>query len=119
MLLMLTDGSTHLLRRVLNVPWLRSVGKYSYAIYLFHQIVGQVMSQAVRHIQPPTLFGSALPAAAVFWLVSGFITFGLAWLSWQLFERRILALKRYFPTCVSVEYSTRVATSALLGAAEA
>jgi peptidoglycan/LPS O-acetylase OafA/YrhL len=83
-------------RRWLESPWLRAFGIYSYAIYLFHQPVGQLVARLVPIGQIPTVLGSNLPAVLAHGVVSGIVVFALGWLSWRLFERRVLGLKRYF-----------------------
>jgi peptidoglycan/LPS O-acetylase OafA/YrhL len=97
MLLTLVSGSGAILTRALNLQLLRSIGAYSYAIYLFHQIVGQAASQIVQRTHVPTILGSALPVSAAIWIAAFASTYGLAWLSWHLFEGPITSLKRYFP----------------------
>ncbi len=84
--------------RLLNLGPLRSLGKYSYGIYVYH---------------PPIIIGTAYlferaaassPAVGAFgaWflvLKIGLIfaaSFAAAWLSWHLYEKRFLTLKRYF-----------------------
>jgi peptidoglycan/LPS O-acetylase OafA/YrhL len=45
----------------------------------------------------PTLFGSPLPGQLLFYVVATAPAFALAWASWHLFEKRVLALNRFFP----------------------
>ena len=87
----------HAVRSALSARWLAIIGKYSYAIYLFHTPVHRV-------IQP-----YALP-----WLIAGgpgyrFVAYfayctlvlglslSLALLTWNLVEQPFLSLKRHFP----------------------
>ncbi len=77
---------------------LRTFGKYSYAMYLFHLPI----RAAVRDLfygsdQFLTLFGSRLPGQLIFMIISVGITLILAWLSWHAYERYFLRLKYYFP----------------------
>lgn len=81
--------STHPLRRVFRAAWLRFLGKYSYAIYLFHMI-------AVLLLQPRFKGQTGLPAWMLFNLLPLLITLALALLSWNLLESRMLALKDRF-----------------------
>ncbi|HEX7049816.1 MAG TPA: acyltransferase [Longimicrobiales bacterium] len=86
------------LRRFLEARWLRSVGKYSYAVYVFHVSTRDLLVRAGLSIDAfPTVAGSYLPGQMVFNLVAGAAAFLVAWASWHLFEKRILALKRFFP----------------------
>jgi peptidoglycan/LPS O-acetylase OafA/YrhL len=96
--------------RVLAHPALRAVGRYSYAMYIFHfPIVGLLHA---RHLAPdamPTVLGSHLPAQLVFTALCFAATYAVAFASWHLFESPILRLKRHFPydrepRSVSVRY---------------
>jgi len=90
------SGSPSWLAEALRKPWLRSFGKYSYAIYVFHLPIFLVYGMAV----PRALI--ALPEQWRFsvWLLSLAIGFGLTYatavISWHLVEKRFLRLKRRF-----------------------
>ncbi len=93
----IADGqaSPTILARVLCWAPLRSWGKYSYAIYIFHQLIHKLWGE-------PWLlskFSSHPPALAVYAysLTIGLISFGAAYLSYHLLERHFLALKFLFP----------------------
>lgn len=84
--------------RVLTIDALRGLGKYSYAFYLFHWPVAAMLSR--RTDIPgsmPSLFGTELPGAMLFFAAAGAISFSAAWLSWQVWESQFLKLKRLFP----------------------
>tara|TARA_Y100000589_G_scaffold309434_1_gene326956 strand:- start:271 stop:1632 length:1362 start_codon:yes stop_codon:yes gene_type:complete len=86
-----------------------SFGKYSYAIYLTHLPVRALIRDMIygpasngdrfgtAWIEFPKVMGSEfigqilffIPMLAVCWLVG--------WLSWNLFEKQVLKLKKYFP----------------------
>jgi peptidoglycan/LPS O-acetylase OafA/YrhL len=74
------------------------LGKYSYAIYLFHLPVQVVVA---NYIYGPEQFhsfgGSFLPGQLLFVLISFPPCLLLAWLSWNLLEKPCLSLKRFFP----------------------
>jgi peptidoglycan/LPS O-acetylase OafA/YrhL len=73
-------------------------GMYSYALYLFHNPIQALLRDTLfRPARFPTLFGSPLPGQVLFSVVATLPALGCAWLSWRLFERPILGLKRYFP----------------------
>ena len=71
---------------------LRSLGKYSYAIYIFHNLIHKLLGEpwltATFGKAPPLplLFGYALLLLAVSYL--------LALLSWNALEKHFLRLKR-------------------------
>ncbi len=84
--------------RMFSAPWLRSIGRYSYCIYLIHLPVLWTMKDLVYDpTRAPLIWGSAMPAQALFWPVAFAPAFALAWLSWRYFEQPILRLKRFFP----------------------
>jgi peptidoglycan/LPS O-acetylase OafA/YrhL len=91
-----------------QVPWrvrlfgnriLRALGLYSYAIYILHPLVVTLARAALNAlgVGMPSSPWLALPArllAAAFVLA---VTAGLGYLSYHLFEKHFLSLKRFFP----------------------
>lgn len=74
---------------------LRFLGKYSYGIYVYHQMVGVLLSWLIqnsleRHIHSKVLYHLASMACVLV------ITIPLAQLSYHLYEQPFLKLKRYF-----------------------
>jgi peptidoglycan/LPS O-acetylase OafA/YrhL len=86
------------LARWLCRPWLRTVGKYSYAAYIFHILVRDLLLRAgVSNELVPTVFGSGLPGQVLFSLAAGAASLLVAAASWHLLEKHLVALKRFFP----------------------
>ena len=75
---------------------LRSFGKYSYAIYLFHQPLNQMVGEPVLHSLSPG--GVGLAAGLVYIAVVTAATYALALASYHGYEKHFLALKRWFPS---------------------
>lgn len=83
--------------RVFESRLLRSFGKYSYAMYLFHlPLRALVRDLLLKEKQLPLVAGSQVPAQIAFTLTCIGITYCAAWLSWHLYEKHWLGLKRFF-----------------------
>lgn len=96
-----TAASSSFVAAITQTRLLRSFGKYSYSLYLFHGhlvILPEGLGYHFKQVRLPRLFGSILPIELL-WLVAAFaLCFGLSWLSWHLYEVQFLKLKRYFPS---------------------
>ncbi len=80
--------------RLLGSGFLRSFGRYSYAMYLLHLFVAEF----ARLLYDPNR--TDLPFAVeqvLWWGVATALIWGVARMSWALFEAPILRLKRHFP----------------------
>ena len=87
--------------RMLSGSFLRTWGKYSYAVYLLHapaiRLAEKIMNVALWNVaDPPSLLGSQLPAMMVHLVFSGALALLFAWMSWHVLEKRFLALKDRF-----------------------
>ncbi len=82
------------LTRALNWGWLRSFGKYSYGIYVYHIPVFIVLEYFL--VRRGVIF--PVPAAQGALLVATMVavSFAIAWLSFTLIEGPLLRLKRRF-----------------------
>jgi peptidoglycan/LPS O-acetylase OafA/YrhL len=84
------------LGRALGFAPLRSIGKYSYAMYIFHSPLHQFVFEPLvqrLHPGPITTRFSLLYFAAL-----SAVTYVVALLSYHLIEKHFLAMKRRFPT---------------------
>lgn len=93
--------------RALQWAPLRSLGRYSYCVYLVHFLVVERLAIAcygdltvpanalqqwlVAHVAPTLLL-------ALFGLACVVVSWAIGLLSWHLFEKHLLALKRLFPS---------------------
>ena len=91
-------GFPNLPGKILSCTPLAYLGLISYGIYILHNLVGGVATRVLSkmHIHSPTDIQRALCMTA--------LTFLLASISWQFYEKPINRLKRYFP------YTTRPRT---------
>jgi peptidoglycan/LPS O-acetylase OafA/YrhL len=84
--------------RLFCLPVLRTFGRYSYALYLFHVAVRRFVRDEYFPVAAfPTWLGSPLPGQLLFYVVATAPALALAWASWHLFEKQWLKLNRYFP----------------------
>jgi peptidoglycan/LPS O-acetylase OafA/YrhL len=87
-----------ILQRVTYTPILRTFGKYSYALYLFHGHMNRLFAKL--GFNPDTgvlLAGSVLPWQLLYLAVSSAASLLVAYLSWHLYEKHFLRLKAFFP----------------------
>jgi peptidoglycan/LPS O-acetylase OafA/YrhL len=83
-------------RRVLTSAPLRFLGKYSYALYVFHQpIAWRLSALGLGAVLIPKV-GGRLPAVACFAAVALALSLVAALASWNLWEKYFLKLKRRF-----------------------
>lgn len=86
------------LGRAMGQSWLRLFGKYSYALYLMHVPIFKAVHTVVYGRAGPDSFWHGMPGQLLFCLLAILASLVVAWVSWNLFERHFLSLKRYFPT---------------------
>jgi peptidoglycan/LPS O-acetylase OafA/YrhL len=95
----LSDARTTWLARVFESKPLRTLGKYSYALYLLNMPLRAVIRDLVYPTSKfVTFHGARTPGQLLFYLLAFPVVFSGAWLSWHLYEKHFLALKRFFPS---------------------
>jgi peptidoglycan/LPS O-acetylase OafA/YrhL len=83
-LVLIIENRSGIVSRLLSTPFMRSIGKYSYAMYIFHPfILDWMYARGMTYSLPWLLAGAAL-------------TYIAGWISWHALEKPILSLKRYF-----------------------
>ena len=90
-------GSNHQWVRLLleNKPMMET-GRYSYALYLIHVPVGVALASLFHHFDLfDATYGYAI-GYALFFAVALSLSWLLSWLSYHVFEKHILKLKRHF-----------------------
>lgn len=87
--------------RFWNARWLQFFGKYSYAMYVFQfpliPLLAPLLSVEILAVH----LGNATLARIAYIVLMTTITTALAVVSWHLYEKHFLALKRFFPTYVN------------------
>ena len=77
-----------------RLPGLAAIGQVSYGMYIFHKplhdLYGRQIADAL-HLPAQTIWGELSYVALI-----AALAYGLAWLSYQGFERHVLKLKRHF-----------------------
>lgn len=100
LLILLTQSTTVFFARpVFKSSFMVFFGKYSYAIYIFHPLVRQVMLKLVG--EPKVILGTQTPWSIAFVLLCTAGTVLVALISWNLFEKWFLKLKDKFAFSLS------------------
>lgn len=86
-----------LLGRVLRSRILAVFGKYSYAIYLLHSPIMELLRVSLWQEDHVEAFGSRYLGQLIFYVLGVALSVMAAWMSWHLFEKWFLELKRFFP----------------------
>ena len=86
------------INRIFRLPILRTLGKYSYGIYVFHYPIVYVAltDQRFLGLKIENAFHHGLVAMSVRFVVLLGLSFALAFVSFHLYEKQFLRLKRYF-----------------------
>jgi peptidoglycan/LPS O-acetylase OafA/YrhL len=94
----LDAAPTSPLARILDNRSLGRWGKYSYGLYVIHYPLIGALARKLSFYQRGTawLGGSRLPLVLAFAGLAGTLSYAMAWASYHLYEKRFLALKRYF-----------------------
>jgi peptidoglycan/LPS O-acetylase OafA/YrhL len=91
LLLAVLPGASPLWKALLQLPLLRRFGRYSYGLYLLHTPIASLLEQ--HHLLLPATTRLADLANLTFQIA---VVYLAAFLSYHLFERRFLHLKRFF-----------------------
>jgi peptidoglycan/LPS O-acetylase OafA/YrhL len=100
LVLVLTSAPTSTIGKAAGNPVLGFFGKYSYALYIFHPLLlwfnpNSWLKLDFRGV--PTVFGSQLPAYLLWLALTIGLTVAVALVSWHMWEKQFLKLKRFFP----------------------
>jgi peptidoglycan/LPS O-acetylase OafA/YrhL len=105
LVLAVTAKQDSVVTRVLGSRLLRVYGTYSYGIYLVHLPVRAVIRDMIygphrinARFKFPMIFGTEIVGQLLFDAIVFSLVLSMAWVSYHLFEKRFLALKRFFPS---------------------
>ena len=94
--LVVEGGARSPAAKLLSVRWLRSLGTYSYGMYVWHLILDEAWTAIFPRVHVAA-GGWALFGTLVSILERGLVSFLLAYASYHLVERHFLAWKRFVP----------------------
>jgi peptidoglycan/LPS O-acetylase OafA/YrhL len=93
----LGDPSSPLVRFFRN-PAMVALGKYSYGLYVYHHFLSFYFAKHGTEFALASIVGSHTLAVYVQALAGMAASFGVAWLSYELFEKHFLRLKSLWPS---------------------
>lgn len=97
LVVLITSPENSRIVRFFSFNPLRTLGKYSYAIYVFHLPLRYLVAKIFIPSDIMTMMGSELLGQSLFFLVVSVTSFIAAVLSWHLLEKPFLKLKKFFP----------------------
>jgi peptidoglycan/LPS O-acetylase OafA/YrhL len=74
------------------------LGKYSYGLYVYHHFISYYLTSNRTELELARLLGSHSAAVALQATLGASVSLAIAYLSYEFFEKRFLALKRQFET---------------------
>jgi peptidoglycan/LPS O-acetylase OafA/YrhL len=86
------------LARFLSSSPMVALGKYSYGLYVYHHFLSYYLVRHGTEFALARAVGSHTLAVAMQAVLGMTASMAMAWLSYELFEKRFLALKRRWPS---------------------
>jgi peptidoglycan/LPS O-acetylase OafA/YrhL len=74
------------------------LGTYSYGLYVYHHFISYYLAEQRTEVALTARLGSHAAAVAAQASAGIAVSIAIAYLSYELFEKRVLALKRFFPS---------------------
>jgi peptidoglycan/LPS O-acetylase OafA/YrhL len=103
---------------VLRWPALRRFGQYSYAIYVVHKPLHDLVGEPLLARWTGQAHTPDAGIALLYFAVATAVTFGVGWLSWHTVERHFLALKDRLPGTASTAQPKRAGIRGTVTAAQ-
>ncbi len=97
LVLALTWPRDSLIGRVFDSSFLSFFGRYSYALYVFHHPMLFFRPGVIPLGIVPNIGGSQLLRQLVFLIIATVVSVSIALVSWHLYEKQFLRLKKFFP----------------------
>ena len=97
LVVLLTNDVNSLLARVFKQRWLLSLGRTSYAMYVFQSPLIPLASPVFAWLGVSALVGGGVLGHVLWMSVMFALTYALALLSWHGYEKHWLSMKRFFP----------------------
>jgi peptidoglycan/LPS O-acetylase OafA/YrhL len=85
-----------ILGKMFSHPVMRFFGKYSYGIYVFHWMLAPFFKEVFGYEELIRMTGSRVAGVGLSIVIAITISVVVGMLSWHLFEKHMLKLKRYF-----------------------
>ena len=83
--------------RFFGARWLMFLGTYSYGLYVYHHFISYYLTTNRTELALAEWLGSHGAAIALQATLGAAASLAIAYVSYEFFEKRFLALKRYFP----------------------
>jgi peptidoglycan/LPS O-acetylase OafA/YrhL len=90
--------ASSLLARFFGSGPMTALGKYSYGLYVYHHFLSYYFSRHQTDLVLAAAVGSHPLAVALLALGGMAVSMAVAWLSYELFEKHLLRLKRFWPS---------------------
>jgi peptidoglycan/LPS O-acetylase OafA/YrhL len=94
-LLVISLNGSAFASKILNHKKLFFIGKISYGIYVYHGLLVPFLNSYLYKAILSSLH-NAFIASIIHTVISTCISIALAWVSWEIFERKFLSFKKYF-----------------------
>ncbi len=79
-----------------RLPWLRSLGKYSYGLYVVHLPIFEYLQSPMKRLITMHITSSKGTAVGLTGIACFLFSLAVAWVSFRVYEQPFLRLKRFF-----------------------